>query len=209
MLCLNDCMRNRNPYIFFAIAALLLVQASAQAHLVTTGLGPVYDGIGRFSLSPDDSIPVVALGILAGLRGKAAGRGMMFQLPLAWLCGGVAGLMAHLQSTFPLQCISFLLVGILIATDLRLPDLLVLAVGVLVGFVHGFLDGVGFQDAGPGKGVLQLIGIAVIIFVLATIVSALVVSVRPSWARIIVRVAGSWIAAIGLLMLGWALRPVK
>jgi hypothetical protein len=33
--------------------------------------------------------------------------------------------------------------------------------------------------------------------------SALVVSEKP-WARIAVRVAGSWIAAIGLLMFGWA-----
>ena len=70
--------------IILAVAVVLAMQTSAQAHLVTTGLGPVYDGIGHFSLSPDDSIPVVALALLAGLRGKPAGRGVMFQLPLAW-----------------------------------------------------------------------------------------------------------------------------
>jgi hypothetical protein len=32
------------------------------------------------------------------------------------------------------------------------------------------------------------------------------VQLRASWARIAVRVAGSWIAASGLLMLGWAVR---
>jgi len=31
-------------------------------------------------------------------------------------------------------------------------------------------------------------------------------SVRARWARVTVQVAGSWIAAIGLLMLGWAVR---
>ena len=31
--------------------------------------------------------------------------------------------------------------------------------------------------------------------------------IRASWARIVVRVGGSWIAAIGVLMLGWSLRP--
>jgi hypothetical protein len=30
------------------------------------------------------------------------------------------------------------------------------------------------------------------------------VRLHASWARIAVRVAGSWIAASGLLMLGWA-----
>jgi hydrogenase/urease accessory protein HupE len=198
----------RRHHFIIAILALLLMQASAQAHLVTTGLGPVYDGIGHFSLSPDDSIPVVALAILAGMRGKSAGRGVIFQLPLAWLCGGIVGLMANVPDNLPFRCISFMAVGLLIATDIRLPDLAVVAVALIFGFLHGFLDGVGFQAAGPGKGVLQLIGISVLIFVIATIVSALVVSVRPYWARIVVRVAGSWVAAIGLLMLGWALRPV-
>jgi urease accessory protein len=37
-------------------------------------------------------------------------------------------------------------------------------------------------------------------------VAGLVVSLRAAWARVAVRVAGSWIAAIGFLMLGWALR---
>jgi hypothetical protein len=30
--------------------------------------------------------------------------------------------------------------------------------------------------------------------------------VRAAWARVAVRVAGSWIAAAGLFMLGWAVR---
>jgi len=33
-----------------------------------------------------------------------------------------------------------------------------------------------------------------------------VVWLRPPWTRIAVRVVGSWIAAIGLLLLGWGLR---
>jgi hypothetical protein len=33
-----------------------------------------------------------------------------------------------------------------------------------------------------------------------------VASVRAPWARVAVQVAGSWIAAIGLFMLGWAVR---
>ena len=30
--------------------------SSAEAHLVTTGLGPIYDGIGHFFLTPEDVI---------------------------------------------------------------------------------------------------------------------------------------------------------
>jgi len=89
-----------------------------------------------------------------------------------------------------------------------LPDLAVMAVAVAMGLLHGFLDGTGFAAAGLGKGMLQLLGIAVVLFVLSTIFAAIVVSIRVDWGRIVVRVAGSWVAAIGVLMLGWALRPV-
>ena len=62
-----------------------------------------------------------------------------------------------------------------------------------------------FEVRDPGREGRGLIGITVAIFVLAALVSALVVSLRRPWARIVVRVAGSWIAAIGLLLLGWTL----
>ena len=54
---------------------------------------------------------------------------------------------------------------------------------------------------------LALIGIATAIFVLVAVTGAFTVSLRAAWARVSVRVAGSWVAAIGLLMLGWSLRP--
>ena len=51
-----------------------------------------------------------------------------------------------------------------------------------------------------------LVGIAGAIFLLAALLTAWVVSLRRPWARIAVRVAGSWVAAVGLLLLGWSLR---
>jgi hypothetical protein len=38
------------------------------------------------------------------------------------------------------------------------------------------------------------------------LVASLVVQLRTQWARIAVGVGGSWIAASGLLMLGWFVR---
>jgi len=35
------------------------------------------------------------------------------------------------------------------------------------------------------------------------------VSLRSGWQRIVIRVAGSWVAAIGLLLLGWSLRAPR
>jgi hypothetical protein len=44
------------------------------------------------------------------------------------------------------------------------------------------------------------------VFVLIVLAAAFVVQLQAHWARLAVRVAGSWIAASGLLMLGWSFR---
>jgi urease accessory protein len=46
----------------------------------------------------------------------------------------------------------------------------------------------------------------VTIFVLIALLAAFVISLRRPWTRIAVRVAGSWVTATGLLLLGWALK---
>jgi hydrogenase/urease accessory protein HupE len=72
-----------------------------------------------------------------------------------------------------------------------------------VGLVHGLLNGVALKE---GAGILGLIGIMATLFVIVAIVSALIVSLKQPWTRIVVRVAGSWVAAIGMLMFGWLMR---
>ncbi|MFO7716413.1 hypothetical protein, partial [Desulfosarcina sp.] len=57
-----------------------------------------------------------------------------------------------------------------------------------------------------GPGTLGLIGIITMLFVLVSLAAALVVSLKRPWERIAVRVAGSWVTAVGLLMFGWAIR---
>ncbi len=69
----------------------MLCPSNAEAHLVTTGLGPIYDGIGHLALSPEVWVPVLAVARFAGLRGAAAGRLTLFLLPVAWLVGALVG----------------------------------------------------------------------------------------------------------------------
>jgi hydrogenase/urease accessory protein HupE len=187
-----------------ALLAALLIPARADAHLVTTGLGPVYDGIGHLLLTPEDLVPIVALALYAGLRGARAGRLALFLLPVAWTAGGLLGLRSGAAVAAPLPALSFVLLGLLVAADLRLPDGAVAVLAGLLGLVHGFRNGPALAGAGPGA--LGLLGIAAVAFVLVALASALVVSLEAPAARIAVRVAGSWVAAVGLLLLGWAFR---
>jgi hydrogenase/urease accessory protein HupE len=185
------------------ITAVLFQPATAAAHLVTTGMGPVYDGIGHLLLTPEDLVPAVAVALYAGLRGRAPGRRALFFLPLAWLLGGLAGLTANGVTSFPLPALSFILLGVLIAADLRLPTNVFTVFFVVVGLVHGFFNGIALKD---GPAALGLVGIMAALFVLVALAAAFVLSLRPLWARIVIRVAGSWVTAMGILMLGWFMR---
>ena len=77
-------------------------------------------------------------------------------------------------------------------------------IAILIGLVNGSLNGIELVKAQSSG--LVAAGIACAIFVVVSIFAGQVTSVRALWARIAVRVAGSWIAASGLFMLGWVVR---
>jgi hydrogenase/urease accessory protein HupE len=190
-----------------AIVALAVALASlpVEAHLNSTGMGPIYDGLTHFLLSPEDLVPVLALALLAGLRGAAHGRSALFALPAAWLLGSLFGLTASATNgSAVLSSLWFLLLGGLVATDVKLSLRLATALAALLGLVHGYANGTGMSES--GSAFVAVVGMVSAIFVVTALVAAFVVQLRAHWARIAVRVAGSWIAASGLLMLGWALR---
>ena len=177
------------------------------AHLVSTGLGPIYDGILHLLSTPEDLVPVVALALFAGLRGASSGRNALFLLPGAWLAGGLAGLQSRASVAFPVPAISFLALGAFVASDLRLSARAVAILSSVLGLLHGFLNGIALR-ATP-SGALCVAGAAAVVFAIVALVSAAAVSVERPWARVAVRVAGSWIAAAGLLLLGWGLRAPR
>jgi len=184
-----------------AIAFTGLVPGEAGAHLVTTGLGPFYDGISHFALTPEDLLPVLAFALFAGLSGPSAGRAVLFVLPVAWLSGGLLGLSRSTELLMPaLTAATLLVLGALVALDRRLPMVVVAGLAAALGLFHGYLNGT------AKLGALGLSGVAATLFVVVALVAAYVVSLRAPWSRIAVRVAGSWLVAISILMLGWAFR---
>jgi urease accessory protein len=190
-----------------AIAGLLVACTcgSAQAHLNATGMGPVYDGLMHFLTSPEDFVPALALALLAGLRGASYGRRAMFALPMAWLAGSLCGLFAAQASAGPLAAsLSFLLLGGLVVADAKLSPRSLTALCALLGLFHGYLNATGMGFSVPA--IAAILGLAAAVFVVVVLVAALVVRLQAQWSRVAVRVGGSWIAASGVLMLGWFVR---
>ena len=191
--------------IFVAITVLAVVPSSAEAHLVTTGLGPFYDGAMHLLLSPGDLLGLLAAALLAGLRGTRAGRLTILVLPSIWYLSGLIGLNLPFALDLPwLSVLSFVILGAMVALDPKLPEIVVALLAGIYGTLHGLLNGAALGVIGAGP--LSLLGIVATVLVIALFVSAAVVSLRAAWTRIAVRVVGSWVAAIGMLMFGWLAR---
>jgi hydrogenase/urease accessory protein HupE len=201
----NKAKWSRLPAYSFVFFLFLLSAVPAHAHLNSTGMGPIYDGLMHFLLSPEDFVAVLALALFAGLRGAAFGRRTLFVLPAAWFLGGLVGLYSSTWSgNAVLSSIWILLLGGLLAFNAQPSLHLTTAIAALLGVYHGYSNGAGMGE--PGTAALALLGLSFAVFVVVALASAFVVQLRAQWGRIAVRVVGSWITASGLLMLGWAMR---
>ena len=202
---MNGANKTRLHLYAFVGFTFLMFSFPAEAHLNSTGMGPFYDGLMHFLMSPEDIVPVLALALLSGLRGAAHGRRALFVMPVAWFVGGVLGASSAAANVHPIVAASwFLLLGGLLAADAKLSLRVTTALAAFLGLYHGYLNGAGIGQ--PLSAVVVLLGLVFAIFVLVALAAAFVVRLQAQWARIAVRVAGSWIAASGLLMLGWAVR---
>jgi hydrogenase/urease accessory protein HupE len=100
-----------------------------------------------------------------------------------------------------LSVMSFMIPGVLVAADARPTPFAVAALGGMYGALHGLLNGSALTVMGAGLS--SLVGIVLTVLVLSLLTAAAVVPLRALWTRVAVRVAGSWVVAVGMLMLGW------
>jgi urease accessory protein len=189
-----------------ALAVAALARAGpVQAHLVETGFGDFYDGVAHLAMSPADLLVIVAFALLAGQGGAPVARRTLLLMPLAWLAGGAIGAWRPVDFVAPLATtLTFGAAGALVALRASLPTVAVVGLAVVAGALHGHANGATLMPGGANAS--GLAGAVALAFCLLAIVSAQVTVLRAEWARIGVRVAGSWLAAAALLMVGWLVR---
>ena len=196
----------RARVLLLAVAAFAAPQA-AQAHLVVTGMGPIYDGISHFAFSPEDYLPIVVLGFFAGLRGARTSRFSLGALTAGWIAGG---LIAMLGLNLPPIATSlataglFLAIGGMLSADLKVPAEAGAAVATALGLVRGAADLAGVSPSFAHA--LTLIGMSASVFVVFAIAASITLPLQRAWMVIAARVSGSWLAALGLLLVGWIAR---
>ena len=184
------------------IPVLIALPSAVQAHLVNSGLGPFYDGSLHLLLSPGDLLGLIAIALLAGLQGPKAGRLVTMTLPLCWLIAGLIGMQLPAMLDLPwLTMLAFAILGLLVAADIRLPPAGVALLAALYGVLQGLQNGSAL--ASIGADLTALFGIVMTSLVIALLTAAAVVLLCAPWARILIRVAGSWLVAVGVMMLAW------
>jgi len=192
-----------------AALGLLAISAHAHAHTAVKGAGDFYAGLLHPVTALEHILPFVTLGLLAGQQGaKAQGAVLVFALTLM-LGAALALWVPALPYVALINILSAVLLGILVAAAWRLPLVLLYGITVLFGLSHGFANGTAISEGLkpylfiPGVGLAGLLAAAY-----GMIMTDFLLRQKANWMHIAVRVAGSWIAAIGILVLATSARTI-
>ena len=205
-------MRALHPVVRQAAAGLsgLTWLASAEAHAVYQGAGDFYAGMLPPLTSPEHVLPMLVLGALAGQNGLKRCEFVLWAFPAAMAAGGCIALMVPgLRGVLLLNVVSTVLLGALLAAAFTLPSWLILILSVGFGLPDGYANGSAI--IGQIRPAVFIAGMVVASFILiayTVAATSFLLRLRPTWIAIAVRVAGSWAAAIGLLVLSLTQRAL-
>lgn len=193
-----------------AVAALVAQAPAAQAHIVASRLGDFYAGALHPLTDLQDIVLWLAMGVLAGSLGAARGRWLVPVFPLGLLAGLVLDRMFSVPSAGPAADAGIILaLGLLLAAAARIPTALLCAMAFGLAMMRGAANATDF--APETNRLLFAAGLAGAGYAAVTLTMALTLAFRPpdagpsmEWRGIAIRAFGGWIAAIGLMMVGFA-----
>jgi urease accessory protein len=161
-----------------------------------------YAGLLHPLTAPEHLLAFIALGLLLG-RYRASAEAALTVFIGALVAGGALALwLKHIPGLDLVNLLSILGLGALLAADLSLPAGVCVVLALVFGLSHGFANGLAVAPpirAVPFLGGLALAGLVVGGYGWVTVETLL--QRNLGWLRIAVRVAGSWLAAIGILVL--------
>jgi urease accessory protein len=171
------------------------------AHSVSKRFGDFYGGMLHPLTALEHLLPIVGLSLLAGQQGARRARWVLGLFPLGLFMGALLAPYAQPDwLIIGLNRISIVVAGILVAAAVRLPLPVLGPAALVLGLSHGVEN----TSAISSSIALHLFvpGVVVAGISMVAIIAAIAVSLSVPWQRIAIRVVGSWIAAIGILVLG-------
>jgi urease accessory protein len=204
-------MNFRLGRVWIAAALLFARPETADAHIIASRLGDFYAGALHPLTDLQDLILWAAMGVLAGSLGAAKGRWIVLVFPLGLSAGLVLNRIFGVVSAGPAADAGMILgLGLLLAAAARVPTTLLCAIAFGLAVMRGAANA---GDLGPETDrLLFAAGVACAGYAAITLTMALTLTFRRpdagpavAWRGIAIRAVGGWIAAIGLMMMGFAL----
>lgn len=192
-----------------AAIAFALLPAAAGAHGTVKGLGTFFSGVVHPLLEPAHLVSMIALGLLIGQWPEGQEPpGVRPAFAAALLVGAVAAGVGVPLATDVVLLVAAMLAGLLVVLAVRPPWLACAALGVTIGAGIGL--GSRPDVATTREMVITLAGAVIGAASWTLAVTILTQTAQASWARILVRVVGSWMAASAILVLSLVLsgRPL-
>jgi urease accessory protein len=176
----------------------------ALAHVVAPGT-PFSEILHHPAFEPAHALPLLAAGLWAGQSGGRAGAALV----IAVIAGAAAGAgLVALDRPPPWRSLmvfaSMLAFGGLCAAAMRPPWPVAAALEAAAGLYQGAVGTLEPFRGGTGDYTADQVIVAALLLPLAAYQIA--ARARAGWARIAVRVAASWIAAAGILLLAFTAR---
>jgi len=190
-----------------AIVAFLGCSSSASAHIVSTRLGDFFTGGLHPLTDPVDWAVWVAVASMAALSGRDSARWLVLTAPLSLVAGFALSLFIGTRAGLTVDGFSLCSLGLLLASGWRLATGRLLFATSAVLLLRGCANAAGF--AVGADTFLYASGLGLAGYAAVTLLSALalrLLSNESAWRRILVRVIGSWMAAVGLMVLAYGLR---
>ena len=145
--------------------------------------------------------PILAFGLLAGQQGADQARWPILLFPVGLLIGSLIAINTDVgPSIIWFNRLSFVAIGILVAAAVRVPTTILCLLSVVFGLSHGLENSAGIDPSTTME--MFIPGVFACGLAIVAIVAALVIKLDRPWQQIAVRVVGSWIAAIGMLIIG-------
>lgn len=195
-----------SKFVYWLAAIVLLTGAptAAQAHLVDTRLGDFYGGMLHPLTAFEEILPWLALAILAAFQGPKRARWLLAVFPLGLLAGGILSLVLPNPPFIPALSVALIAItGLAVAAAINVPLPVLIGLAAIMGLVHGYQNG--REMTVTTDQLLFISGVTAIGYAVVTMATASAIAFlrgAGGWRPIALRASGSWVAAVGILVLG-------
>jgi urease accessory protein len=186
--------------IMFAAALGTLAPLPAFAHPMQ-GVGDFYAGMLHPVITLETVLPLVALSLLAGQQQRETAIHLLAAFPASLIAGALLATQGNAPSRLGVVQLTLTAgFGIMVAMAHRMPSWLLLVLGTGLGISVGWANAA--EVFGQVSRFRFVAGLAVVGLLLLAYGNGLVRNLKREWTQIAVRVVGSWIAAVSVLVLG-------